>query len=79
MTGWKPKRYQQEPVPNRFVEVPQHIYDIMEQSLGDVDHVRHRMASVVRLAYSKGYQDGCRDGHTDAENGHDERVRASLA
>lgn len=67
------------PIPNRLCVVPQELYGHMDDALESDDHVRYRMVRVVRIAYSKGYQDGYRDGHTDAKNGHDERVRASLA
>lgn len=67
------------PTPNRLCVVPQELYDHVDDVLESGEHVRYRMARVVRIAYSQGYQDGYRDGHTDAENGHDERVRASLA
>lgn len=67
------------PVPNRLCTTPQELYDLMGKAFEADDHVRYRMVRVVRIAYSKGYQHGYRDGHTDAENGHDERVQVSLA
>jgi len=68
------------PVPNRLVETPKELYELLEHVIASnpnaslTDYRR-----LIRLAYSSGYQDGYRDGHTDAENGHDERVRAVLA
>ena len=61
------------PIPNRLVEVPQELYDHMDKVEQDE---RRRMVRVLRMAYGRGYMDGYRDGPTDAENGHDERVRA---
>ena len=61
------------PIPNRLVEVPQELYDHMDKIEQDE---RRRMVRVLRMAYGRGYMDGYRDGHADAENGHDERVRA---
>lgn len=68
------------PVPNRLVETPDELYELMEQIVANAtDAPIHDYKRLIRLAYSRGYQDGYRDGHTDAENGHDERVRAVLA
>lgn len=70
-------------IPNRLVQTPPDLIDRMDDALIKSDKEpefgRYRLIRVVRLAYSRGYQDGYRDGHVDAENGHDERVRASLA
>ena len=64
------------PVPNRLVEVPDELYERMEQVVANATNAPiHDYQRIVRLAYSRGY----RDGHTDAESGHDERVRATLA
>lgn len=69
----------QPPVPNRLVEVPTHLYELMERIVENGPNAALRdYKRLVRLAYSHGYQDGYRDGHTDAENGHDERVRAHV-
>lgn len=67
----------QPPVPNRLVEVPQDIYKFMERIVeNNPNAALHDYQRLVLLAYSRGYRDGRRDGQTDAENGHDERVRA---
>ena len=74
----------QPPIPNRLAEVPQDLYEMVEQVLRNEHNcnqavqVKH-LKKVVGIAYRYGYTDGYRDGHADAENGHDERVRASLA
>jgi hypothetical protein len=69
-------------IPNRLVEVPNDLYGIVEQyvlkGVGTTAPI-HDYRRLIRLAYSRGYQDGYRNGHTDAENGHDERVRAVVS
>lgn len=75
------------PVPNRLVQTPQYLYDMLDDVLSAADPLseaepgrwRTRMRKVLSQAYSRGYCDGYRDGHMDAENGHDERVRAVLS
>lgn len=64
------------PIPNRLVQTPDDVYERLDKVLKD-EH--KRMRALLRMAYGRGYMDGYRDGHTDAENGHDERVRATLA
>ena len=67
-------------VPNRLVQVDDDLLEKVEMVLYDGKGYRlKRLRAVVRMAYLRGYCDGYRDGHTDAENGHDERVRAILA
>lgn len=66
------------PIPNRLVQVPDDLYEHLDRALEGYDP-RKTVRKVMRMAYGRGYMDGYRDGHTDAENGHDERVRASLA
>lgn len=66
------------PIPNRLVQVPDDLYEHLDRALKGYDP-RKMARAVLRMAYGRGYMDGYRDGHTDAENGHDERVRASLA
>lgn len=66
----------QPPVPNRLVDTPPDLYGHIEKILIDGRDMTKRLRKVVNIAYGRGYMDGYRDGHTDAENGHDERVRA---
>lgn len=72
------------PIPNRLAAVPPSLYDLLEKVLSNERNLNQaaqvkQMKKVIGIAYRRGYCDGYRDGHTDAENGHDERVRASLA
>ena len=66
------------PIPNRLVQVPDDLSEHLDMVLEGHDP-RKMARAVLRMAYRRGYMDGYRDGHADAENGHDERVRASLA
>lgn len=73
-----------DPIPNRLAQTPHEVSDtfnnVVANALGfDAQTQTKRLRSVVDLAYSRGYQDGYRDGHIDAENGHDERVRAVVS
>ena len=67
-----------EPIPNRLVETPPELYARLDGVTG-FDLMTKSLRKVVSMAYGRGYSDGYRDGRTDAENGHDERVRASLS
>ena len=69
------------PVPNRLCQIPQELYDQLETVLAnergyDQGIQCKRLRRLVAISYGEGYMDGYRDGHMDAENGHDERVRA---
>ena len=71
------------PVPNRLAVVPPKLIDRLDEVLANKGNwnqaVQHkRLTKLVSIAYRHGYCDGYRDGHTDAENGHDERVVASI-
>ena len=67
------------PVPIRIVITPPELYEYVDQVLNDGQGYEHeRLHAVLRMAYSRGYTDGYRNGHTDAENGHDERFAVSL-
>lgn len=73
----------QPPVPNRLATVPPDLYEQIERVLVNEHNYNQavqikRLKKVVGIAYREGYMDGYRDGHTDAENGHDERVRAHV-
>lgn len=69
-----------KPVPNRLGQVDDDLLEDVAMILYDGKGYRlKRLRSLVRMAYLRGYCDGYRDGHTDAENGHDERVRASVS
>jgi len=72
------------PIPNRLAAIPPSLHEMLAQVLENHDNWNQevqakRLRKVVDYAYREGYIDGYRDGHTDAENGHDERVRATLA
>lgn len=72
------------PIPNRLVYVPSELHDMVDEVLKNDGNYNQavqtkRLYKVIDCAYRYGYVDGYRDGHTDAENGHDERVRVSLA
>ena len=72
------------PIPNRLVYVPSELHDMVDEVLKNDGNYNQavqtkRLYKVIDYAYRYGYIDGYRDGHTDAENGHDERVRVSLA
>lgn len=74
----------QPPIPNRLATVPTDLYEQLEQVLANERNYNQavqikRLKKVVGIAYRQGYMDGYRDGHADAEDGHDERVVASLA
>ena len=65
------------PIPNSLVEMPDELYERMEQLITNITNAPlHDYQRVFLLAYSRGYHDGYRAGYTDAENGHDERVPA---
>lgn len=71
------------PVPNRLVDVPPGLYEMVEEVLVNRQNYNQavqikRLKKCVGIAYREGYMDGYRDGHTDAENGHDERVVAMV-
>lgn len=72
------------PIQYRLVQTPSELIDrltaVLSNTLGYSVLVQEkRLRKVVDLAYSYGYQDGYRNGHTDAENGHDERVVAVVS
>lgn len=69
------------PVPNRLVTTPPSLYERVEYVLANHGNYNQaiqvkRLKKCVAMAYRYGYCDGYRDGHDDAENGHDERVVA---
>ena len=72
------------PIPNRLAVVPPSLYECVENVLRNDGNFNQavqikRLKAVIGYAYRQGYIDGYRDGHTDAENGHNERVRACLS
>ena len=73
------RRMSETPVPNRLVETPKELYELLEHVASNPNASLTDYQRLIRLAYSRGYHDGYRDGHTDAENGHDERVMVNLA
>ena len=77
-------RTTETPIPNRLATVPPSLYEQIEDVLANHGNYNQavqikRLKKCVGIAYRYGYVDGYRDGHDDAENGHDERVRATVS
>lgn len=77
-------RKSETPIPNRLAMVPPSLYESIEDVLANCNNYNQavqvkRIKKCIGIAYRRGYVDGYRDGHTDAESGHDERVRATVS